>query len=101
MENVIEQKLTRLETQSRLLANGVEQIGGPIGIIQNTAPKIRLEIAVLVAAILAHKGAVTERSNRIKVGNSLKKTARTFLTLFRDNLKPEFGSSYNAIWIRI
>src|SRR5688572_22469406 len=101
MENVVEQKLTKLETQSRVLANGLDQIGAAIGITQNTPAKFRLEIAALTAAILAHKGAVTERNNRYDVGNSVKTTARTFLTLFRDSLKPEFGTRYNTDWNRI
>jgi hypothetical protein len=99
MKNTVPKSYPEILIYAGKAANGADQYGAGIPLLQNT--KIKID-----ADILAMEGASTNYANaraELKVRNAATKAAlresRPLVILGRDNLKPMLGSMFSASWL--
>ena len=97
-ENITYKPLPELLTSAGDAATAAAELILDVPLLQNTEPKIRIDIAALVAAINLYEQAKATLSGRRESVRAITETSVDRLTLTRDILKPILGSQFGPPW---
>lgn len=97
-ENITYKPLPALLTSAGDAATAAAELQLTVPLLQNPEPKIRLDIAALVAAINLYEQAKSGASARRVTMHEMADLALERLTLARDVFKPILGSQFGPAW---
>lgn len=98
--NMIPNTASKLIPMAEMAANGLRDHGAALGVLQNTEPKLRADIAALTAARIAHSTASAAKSVGTATRNESDLLARQFLASTRKIFSIHFGGNWNTDWQR-
>lgn len=98
MENIVQRSIPPLLTQAGEIAHGVGLHGATIPLVLHSKASIEAAVEATTAKILAYGQAKDELTNRREVVRTKAEAVSAFLTLGRDLLKAEFGTTHNQSW---
>ncbi|MDB6025175.1 MAG: hypothetical protein JWM68_1398 [Verrucomicrobiales bacterium] len=101
-ENVFYYKpLPALLTSAGDAATAADALKLEVPLLQNSEPKIRIDIAALLLAINIYETAKTELSARRETVRTVTESTLDRMILARDNFKPVLGSQFGQPWVAL
>jgi hypothetical protein len=99
MKNTVPKSYPELLIYAGKAANGAEQYGAGIPLLQNTKIKIDAEILAMEVAMTSYANARVALKARNASTAAATRESRALITLGRENLKPMLGSMFSAAWL--